>query len=109
MGGFKQIKNTHGQIYKNKKKFYEDWNQYKIKYEKLKGLISELKESSFVLQVPGKFPSVFYGCIEELIRRKLFNNVIMDVAERLQKTCKAERKKRQSFNKENKRYLPVSI
>jgi hypothetical protein len=59
--------------------------------------------------VPGKFPSAYIGCINELNRRKLYNYAVMDIAERLQRTLKAERKKRQSFNKKNERYLPASI
>ena len=109
LSGFKIIKETHGHIYENKKKFYEDWDRYKVKYEKIKGLISKLKEDCFVLQVPGKFPSAYIGCINELNRRKLYNYAVMDIAERLQRTFKAERKKRQSFNNKNERYLPVSI
>lgn len=59
--------------------------------------------------MPGKFPTAYISCMKELLRRKQYNQAALEIAKRLQRTFKAERKTRQGFNERFERYLPVSI
>lgn len=71
--------------------------------------MNKLVDDSFIFSIPGKFPEAYHKTIDELQRRKEYNESMRYLSIIMQNVMKNERKKRSKFNRKFADYLPNII
>ena len=74
-----EISGVCSAIYLQRKQFFEERKKFENKQIKLTKLMTKLEEDSYIFTIPAKFPEAYHRTIQELQRRKIYNEAISKV------------------------------